>query len=214
MEQSKCTIKPHKYDKLEYLCAVQHFNCNMQKIEVEKNEKCISTLIPLNEYDLLGGYEKDTIYLVIPHNQEDINCLNIINGYFCQYCEPLFEGEHIGQVVIVAIHCSYYSKDITEDCFGVDFNLLSKYTAEVTSELEELGKYATEEIAQRAKKYEYNKAQEKVFGLVESYFEEGRKYGYHDFKMWCEDNTNNDTEKMIVEKIANEVNTIGTWLFE
>ena len=23
-----------------------------------------------------------------------------------------------------------------------------------------------------------------------------------------------DTEKMIVEKIANEVNTIGTWLFE
>ena len=32
--------------------------------------------------------------------------------------------------------------------------------------------------------------------------------------MWCEDNTNNDTEKMIVEKIANEVNTIGTYLFE
>ena len=53
-----------------------------------------------------------------------------------------------------------------------------------------------------------------MFGLVESYFEEGRRNGYHDFKMWCEDNTNNDTEKMIVEKIANEVNTIGTWLFE
>lgn len=89
--------------------------------------------------------------MVIPHNQEDINCLNIINGYFLKYCEPLFEDEHIGQVVIAVIHCSYYSKNITEDCFGVDFNLLSKYTAEVTSELEELNKFATKEITQRAK---------------------------------------------------------------
>ena len=54
----------------------------------------------------------------------------------------------------------------------------------------------------------------KVFGLLENYFEEGRRNGYHDFKMCCEDNTNNDTEKMIIEKIVNEVNTIGTWLFE
>lgn len=211
----QCTpIKPHKYDKLEYLCAVQHFNCNIPKIEVEKNVKYLDTITPLNEYDALGGYERDTIYLVIPHNQEDINCLNIINGYFCQYCEPLFEDEHIGQVILAIIHCNYYSKDITEDCFGVDFNLLSNYTAEVTSELEELNKFATKEIAQHIKMQEYNKAQEKVSGLVESYFEEGRRNGYHDFKMWCEDNTNNDTEKMIIEKIATEVNTIGTWLFE
>ena len=69
-------------------------------------------------------------------------------------------------------------------------------------------------IAQHIKMQEYNKAQEKVSGLVESYFEEGRINGYHDFKMWCEDNTNNDTEKMIIKKIANEVNTIGTYLFE
>ena len=90
----QCTpVKPHKYDKLEYLCAVQHFNCNIPKIEVEKNVKYLDTITPLNEYDALGGYERDTIYLVIPHNQEDINCLNIINGYFCQYCEPLFEDE-------------------------------------------------------------------------------------------------------------------------
>ena len=211
----QCTpVKPHKYDKLEYLCAVQHFNCNIPKIEVEKNVKYLDTITPLNEYDLLGGYERDTVYLVIPHNQEDINCLNIINGYFCQYCEPLFEDEHIGQVILAIIHCNYYSKDITEDCFGVDFNLLSNYTAEVTSELEELNKFATKEITQLIKMHEYNKAQEKVFGLVESYFEEGRRNGYHDFKMWCEDNTNNDTEKMIIEKIATEVNTIGTWLFE
>lgn len=27
-------------------------------------------------------------------------------------------------------------------------------------------------------------------------------------------NASNDTEKMIIEKIATEVNTIGTWLFE
>lgn len=211
----QCTpIKPHKYDKLEYLCAVQHFNCNIPKIEVEKNVKYLDTITPLNEYDALGGYEKDTIYLVIPHNQEDINCLNIINGYFLKYCEPLFEDENIGQVVIAVIHCNYYSKNITEDCFGVDFNLLSNYTAEVTSELEELNKFATKEIAQHIKMQEYNKAQEKVSGLVESYFEEGRRNGYHDFKMWCEGNTNNDTEKMIVKRIANEVNTIGTWLFE
>ena len=211
----QCTpIKPHKYDKLEYLCAVQHFNCNIPKIEVEKNVKYLDTITPLNEYDALGGYERDTIYLVIPHNQEDINCLNIINGYFCQYCEPLFEDEHIGQVILAIIHCNYYSKDITEDCFGVDFNLLSNYTAEVTSELEELNKFATKEITQRTKKYEHNKAQEKVFGLVESYFEEGRRNGYHDFKMWCEDNIDNDIEKRIVETIINEVNAIGTWLFE
>lgn len=211
----QCTpVKPHKYDKLEYLCAVQHFNCNIPKIEVEKNVKYLDTITPLNEYDALGGYERDTVYLVIPHNQEDINCLNIINGYFCQYCEPLFEGEHIGQVILAIIHCNYYSKDITEDCFGVDFNLLSNHTAEVTSELEELSKFATKEIVQRMRKYDIIKAKEKVIGLLENYFEEGRRNGYHDFKMWCEDNTNNDTEKMIVEKIANEVNTIGTWLFE
>lgn len=211
----QCTpIKPHKYDKLEYLCAVQHFNCNIPKIEVEKNVKYLDTITPLNEYDALGGYERDTIYLVIPHNQEDINCLNIINGYFCQYREPIFEEEHIGQVILAIIQCNYYSKDITEDCFGVYFNLLSNYTAEVTSELEELNKFATKEITQLIKMHEYNKAQEKVFGLVESYFEEGRRNGYHDFKTWCEDNTNNDTEKMIIKKIANEVNTIGTYLFE
>lgn len=78
-------------------------------------------------------------------------------------------------MILAIIHCNYYSKDITEDCFGVDFNLLSNYTAEVTSELEELNKFATKEITQRAKKYEHSKAQEKVFGLVESYFEEGNK---------------------------------------
>lgn len=211
----QCTpVKPHKYDKLEYLCAVQHFNCNIPKIEVEKNVKYLDTITPLNEYDALGGYERDTVYLVIPHNQEDINCLNIINGYFCQYCEPLFEGEHIGQVILAIIHCNYYSKDITEDCFGVDFNLLSNHTAEVTSELEELSKFATKEIVQRMRKYDIIKAKEKVIGLLENYFEEGRRNGYHDFKMWCEGNTNNDTEKMIVKRIANEVNTIGTWLFE
>lgn len=212
MEQNKCT--PYRYSELEYLCACKHFNYVLQKVEVEKNTKYTDTITPLDAYDLLGGYERDTVYLVIPHNQEDINCLNIINGYFQQNREPIFEEEHIGQVILAIIHCNYYSKDITEDCFGVDFNLLSNHTAEVTSELEELNKFATKEIAQHIKMQEYNKAQEKVFGLVESYFEEGRRNGYHDFKMWCEDNTNNDTEKMIVEKIANEVNTIGTWLFE
>lgn len=211
----QCTpIKPHKYNKLEYLCAVQHFNCNIPKIEVEKNVKYLDTITPLNEYDALGGYERDTVYLVIPHNQEDINCLNIINGYFCQYCEPLFEGEHIGQVILAIIHCNYYSKDITEDCFGVDFNLLSNHTAEVTSELEELSKFATKEIVQRMRKYDIIKAKEKVIGLLENYFEEGRINGYHDFKMWCEDNIDNDIEKRIIKKIANEVNTIGTYLFE
>lgn len=211
----QCTpVKPHKYDKLEYLCAVQHFNCNIPKIEVEKNVKYLDTITPLNEYDALGGYERDTVYLVIPHNQEDINCLNIINGYFCQYCEPLFEGEHIGQVILAIIHCNYYSKDITEDCFGVDFNLLSNHTAEVTSELEELSKFATKEIVQRMRKYDIIKAKEKVIGLLENYFEEGRINGYHYFKMWCEDNIDNDIEKRIVETIINEVNAIGTWLFE
>lgn len=152
--------------------------------------------------------------MVIPHNQEDINCLNIINGYFQQNRKPLFEEEHIGQVILAIIQCNYYSKDITEDCFGVYFNLLSNYTTEVTSELEELNKFATKEIVQRMRKYDIIKAKEKVIGLLESYFEEGRRNGYHDFKTWCEDNTNNDTEKMIIKKIANEVNTIGTYLFE
>lgn len=126
----------------------------MQKVEVEKNTKYTDTITPLDAYDLLGGYERDTVYLVIPHNQEDINCLNILDGYFQQYREPIFEGEHIGQVIIAVIHCNYYSKNITEDCFGVDFNLLSNHTAEVTSELEELSKFATKEIVQCMSKEE------------------------------------------------------------
>lgn len=203
-----------KYSESEYLSALKHFNLNMQKIEIEKNVKYLNTITPLDEYDALGGYKKDTVYLVIPHNQEDINCLNIINGYFLQYCEPLFKGEHIGQVVIVVIHCSYYSKDITEDCFGVDFNLLSKYTAEVTSELEELSKFATKEITQRIEKCNKSKAKKKVFKLVQSYFEECERNGWHDFEMRCEDNIDNDIEKILVKKVANEVTHIGDWLFE
>jgi hypothetical protein len=203
-----------KYSESEYLSALKHFNLNMQKIEIEKNVKYLNTITPLDEYDALGGYKKDTVYLVIPHNQEDINCLNIINGYFLQYCEPLFKGEHIGQVVIVVIHCSYYSKDITEDCFGVDFNLLSKYTAEVTSELEELSKFATKEITQRIEKCNKSKAKKKVFKLVQSYFEECERNGWHDFEMWCKDNIDNDIEKILVKKVANEVTHIGDWLFE
>lgn len=185
-----------------------------KRLRLRKIQKYTDTITPLDAYDLLGGYERDTVYLVIPHNQEDINCLNILDGYFRQYREPIFEGEHIGQVILAIIHCNYYSKDITEDCFGVDFNLLSNHTAEVTSELEELSKFATKEIVQRMRKYDIIKAKEKVIGLLENYFEEGRVNGYHDFKMWCEDNIDNDIEKRIVEKIANEVNTIGTWLFE
>lgn len=160
------------------------------------------------------NYVKDNIVEGVRCNRCGTTVLiSEVEGYTyqCMHCD---EDEHIGQVILAIIQCNYYSKDITEDCFGVDFNLLSNYTAEVTSELEELNKFATKEITQRTKKYEHNKAQEKVFGLVESYFEEGRRNGYHDFKMWCEDNTNNDTEKMIIEKIATEVNTIGTWLFE
>lgn len=203
----------NEYSRLEYLDAVRHFNCVLQKVEVEKGTKYINTT-PLEEFDILGGYEKDTVYLVIPHNQEDINCLNIINSYFQQNSKPLFEEEHIGQVILAIIQCNYYSKDITEDCFGVYFNLLSNYTAEVTSELEELNKFATKEIVQRMRKYDIIKAKEKVIGLLENYFEEGRINGYHDFKMWCEDNIDNDIEKRIVETIINEVNAIGTWLFE
>lgn len=60
----QCTpIKPHKYDKLEYLCAVQHFNCNIPKIEVEKNVKYLDTITPLKGYygGLLWGRLQSSI---------------------------------------------------------------------------------------------------------------------------------------------------------
>lgn len=79
---------------------------------------------------------------------------------------------------------------------------------------DELNKFATKEIAQQIEKCNKSKAKKKVFKLVQSYFEECERNGWHDFEMWCEDNIDNDIEKILVKKVANEVTHIGDWLFE
>lgn len=59
-----------------------------------------------------------------------------------------------------------------------------------------------------------NEAQEKVYGLMENYFEYCRLNGYTEFEMWCEDNTNTVDECNIVTKICQSVNYIASELFE
>ena len=90
----QCTpIKPHKYDKLEYLCAVQHFNCNIPKIEVEKNVKYLDTITPLNEYDALGGYERDTINKYITNGTSILNYYNIGEIYVLIFGADSFDSD-------------------------------------------------------------------------------------------------------------------------
>lgn len=58
-----------------------------------------------------------------------------------------------------------------------------------------------------------NKAQFKVYGLLEAYFEYCKENGYTDFRIWCEDNIDNINEDRIVDSIYQEVNYVADKLF-
>lgn len=108
----QCTpIKPHKYDKLEYLCAVQHFNCDMQKIEIEGNVKYLNTITPLNEYDLLGGFDDDRVFVVRPRRIEDIDCINTINKYITDGTSIL-NYYNIGEIYVLIFGADSFDSDL------------------------------------------------------------------------------------------------------
>ena len=58
-----------------------------------------------------------------------------------------------------------------------------------------------------------DKTQEKIFDLLENYFEYCKTNGFTDFEIWCEDNINNINENKLVESIYREVNYIADKLF-
>ncbi len=58
-----------------------------------------------------------------------------------------------------------------------------------------------------------DKTQEKIFDLLENYFEYCKTNGFTDFEIWCEDNINTISENKLVESIYREVNYIADKLF-
>lgn len=58
-----------------------------------------------------------------------------------------------------------------------------------------------------------DKTQEKIFDLLENYFEYCKTNDFTDFEIWCEDNINNINENKLVESIYMEVNYIADKLF-
>ena len=58
-----------------------------------------------------------------------------------------------------------------------------------------------------------DKTQEKIFDLLENYFEYCKTNGFTDFEIWCEDNINNINENKLVKNIYMEVNYIADKLF-
>lgn len=58
-----------------------------------------------------------------------------------------------------------------------------------------------------------DKTQEKIFDLLENYFEYCKTNGFTDFEIWCEDNINNINENKLVGSIYMEVNYIADKLF-
>lgn len=58
-----------------------------------------------------------------------------------------------------------------------------------------------------------DKTQEKIFDLLENYFEYCKTNGFTDFEIWCEDNINSINENKLVGSIYMEVNYIADKLF-
>jgi len=58
-----------------------------------------------------------------------------------------------------------------------------------------------------------DKTQEKIFDLLENYFQYCKTNGFTDFEIWCEDNINTISENKLVESIYREVNYIADKLF-
>lgn len=58
-----------------------------------------------------------------------------------------------------------------------------------------------------------NEVQEKVYGLMENYFEDCKINGYSDFRVWCEDNIDTINENALVADIYQDVNYVADKLF-
>lgn len=58
-----------------------------------------------------------------------------------------------------------------------------------------------------------DKTQEKIFNLLENYFQYCKTNGFTDFEIWCEDNINTISENKLVVSIYREVNYIADKLF-
>lgn len=58
------------------------------------------------------------------------------------------------------------------------------------------------------------KAQRKIYELLQSYFKYCESEGYTEFEIWCEDNIDCLEEKMLLDKIYQEVNYVADKLFD
>jgi len=58
-----------------------------------------------------------------------------------------------------------------------------------------------------------NDTQKKLYGLLESYLEYCKEYGYTDFKVWCDDNIDTINEESVMYEIYQEVNFVADKLF-
>lgn len=59
-----------------------------------------------------------------------------------------------------------------------------------------------------------DKAQIKIYGLLENYLEYCKTNGFTDFEIWYEDNIDSANEKGLVQDIYREVNHIADKLFD
>ena len=59
-----------------------------------------------------------------------------------------------------------------------------------------------------------DKAQIKIYGLLENYLEYCKTNGFTDFEIWCEDNIDSANENGLVQDIYREVNHIADKLFD
>ena len=58
-----------------------------------------------------------------------------------------------------------------------------------------------------------NDTQKKLYGLLESYLEYCKEYGYIDFKVWCDGNIDTVDEESVMYEIYQEVNFVAGKLF-
>ena len=58
-----------------------------------------------------------------------------------------------------------------------------------------------------------NEAQEKIYGLMENYFEYCTTNGYTEFEVWCEDSIDTIDENALVADIYQDVNYVADKLF-
>lgn len=89
---------------------MRHFNCVLQKVEVEKGTKYINTT-PLEEFDILGGFDDDRVFVVRPRRIEDIDCINTINKYITDGTSIL-NYYNIGEIYVLIFGADSFDSDL------------------------------------------------------------------------------------------------------